>query len=34
VPTVTRGGVDHEVRIRARDNAGNWSPWRTVFVNL
>jgi uncharacterized protein YkwD len=29
-----RRGVDHEVRIRARDNAGNWSPWRTIFVNL
>jgi uncharacterized protein YkwD len=27
-------GADYEVRIRARDKAGNWSTWRTIRVNL
>ena len=25
---------DHEVRVRARDKAGNWSAWRIVRINL
>ena len=29
-----RRGVDREIRIRARDQAGNWSPWRIIHVNL
>jgi uncharacterized protein YkwD len=31
--TWTRGH-DRQIRVRARDNAGNWGPWRTVNVNL
>jgi uncharacterized protein YkwD len=29
-----RRGTDKEVRIRARDRAGNWSPWQIIRVNL
>lgn len=25
---------DHEVRVRARDRAGNWGPWKVVRINL
>ncbi len=25
---------DREVRVRARDKAGNWGPWQTVRINL
>lgn len=31
--TFTRG-VDYQVRVRARDNAGNWGTWRTISINL
>lgn len=31
--TWTRG-YDRQIRVRARDRAGNWGPWRTVNVNL
>lgn len=29
-----RRGASYDVRIRARDKAGNWSTWRTVRINL
>jgi uncharacterized protein YkwD len=32
--TVWDDGSDHEVRIRARDWAGNWGAWRTISVGL
>ena len=25
---------DREVRVRARDRAGNWSPWQVIRINL
>ncbi len=25
---------DHEVRVRARDRAGNWGPWKVIRINL
>ena len=25
---------DHEVRVRARDRAGNWGPWKGIRINL
>ena len=25
---------DHEVRVRARDRAGNWGSWRIIRINL
>jgi uncharacterized protein YkwD len=25
---------DHEVRVRARDRAGNWGPWQVIRINL
>jgi uncharacterized protein YkwD len=25
---------DHEVRVRARDRAGNWGPWKVVRINI
>lgn len=25
---------DHQVRVRARDKAGNWGSWRTIRINL
>jgi uncharacterized protein YkwD len=25
---------DHEVRVRARDRAGNWGAWRVIRINL
>jgi uncharacterized protein YkwD len=25
---------DHQVRVRARDNAGNWGAWRVIRINL
>ena len=31
--TWTRG-YDREVRVRARDRAGNWGPWRLIRINL
>jgi uncharacterized protein YkwD len=31
--TWTRG-YDRQVRVRARDRAGNWGPWQTVRINL
>ena len=27
-------GESYEVRIRARDRAGNWGGWRTLRINL
>ena len=40
VTTATRRTVtwlkayDREVRVRARDRAGNWGPWKVVRINL
>jgi uncharacterized protein YkwD len=31
--TWTRGHA-HEVRVRARDNAAIWGPWRTIRINV
>ena len=25
---------DREVRVRARDRAGNWGPWKVIRINL
>ena len=25
---------DHQVRVRARDRAGNWGPWKVIRINL
>jgi hypothetical protein len=40
VTTATRRTVtwskswDREVRVRARDRAGNWGPWKVIRINL
>ena len=40
VTTATRRSVtwlkayDREVRVRARDRAGNWGPWKVIRINL